>query len=93
MEKPVTVNILGNEYSIKSEEDTEQVYKIAEYMNEKVKEINDNTEGLSDKKKVILVALNIANDYFQVKKERDELLAGIRQRSKELINNINSIIS
>lgn len=93
MEKPVTVNILGNEYSIKSEEDTEQVYKIAEYMNEKVKEIDDNTEGLSEKKKFILVALNIANDYFQVKKERDELLSGIRQRSKELINNINSIIS
>lgn len=93
MEKSVTVNILGNEYVIKSEEDAEQVYKIAEYMNEKVKEIDDNTEGLSEKKKVILVALNIANDYFQVLKERDELLAGIRQRSRELINNINSTIS
>lgn len=93
MEKPVTVNILGNEYVIKSDEDTEQVYKIAEYMNEKVKEINDNTEGLSEKKKIILVALNIANDYFQVLKERDELLASIRQRSRELINSINSTIS
>ncbi|MBN1626711.1 MAG: cell division protein ZapA [Deltaproteobacteria bacterium] len=93
MEKPVTVNILGNEYVIKSKEDAEQVYKIAEYMNEKVKEIDDNTEGLSEKKKVILVALNIAGDYFQVLKERDELLAGIRQRSRDLIDNINSTIS
>lgn len=93
MEKPVTVNILGNEYVIKSEEDAEKVNRIADYMNEKVKEINDNTEGLSEKKKVILVALNIANDYFQVLKERDELIARIRQRSKELINNINSTIS
>ncbi len=92
MEKPVTVNILGNEYAIKSEEDPRQVYKIAEYMNEKLKEIDENTEGLSEKKKVILVALNIANDYFQVLKERDELLAGIRQRSRELIDNINSTI-
>jgi len=93
LEKPVTVNILGNEYVIKSEEDAEKVNRIADYMNEKVKEINDNTEGLSEKKKVILVALNIANDYFQVLKERDELIARIRQRSKELINNINSTIS
>ncbi len=93
MEKPVTVNILGNDYVIKSEEEAEKVYKIAEYMNEKVKEIDGNTEGLSEKRKVILVALNIANDYFQVLKERDELIASIHQRSKALINNINSTIS
>jgi cell division protein ZapA (FtsZ GTPase activity inhibitor) len=91
LEKSVTVNILGNEYAIKSEEDTEKVYKIAEYMNEKVKEI-DNTEGLSEKRKVILIALNIANDYFQVLKERDELITSIRQRSNALINSINSTI-
>jgi cell division protein ZapA len=93
LEKPVTVNILGNDYVIKSEEEAEKVYKIAEYMNEKVKEIDGNTEGLSEKRKVILVALNIANDYFQVLKERDELIASIHQRSKALINNINSTIS
>lgn len=93
MEKPITVNILGNEYVIKSEEDNEKVYKIAEYVNEKVKEINNNSEGLSEKRKVILIALNIANDYFQILKERDELITNIRQRSKALINNINSTIS
>lgn len=93
MEKPVTVNILGNDYVIKSEEDAEKVYKIAEYMNEKVKEIDNNTEGLSEKRKVILVALNIANDYFQVLKERDELIASIHRRSRALINNIDSTIS
>jgi len=93
LEKPITVNILGNEYVIKSEEDNEKVYKIAEYVNEKVKEINNNSEGLSEKRKVILIALNIANDYFQILKERDELITNIRQRSKALINNINSTIS
>ena len=93
MEKPVTVNILGNEYVIKSEEDGDRVFKLAEYMNEKVKELDDNTEGLSEKRKVILLALNIANDYFHVLRERDELIAGIRERSRALINNINSTIS
>jgi cell division protein ZapA len=93
LEKPITVNILGNEYVIKSEEDSEKVYKIADYVNEKVKEINNSAEGLSEKRKVILVALNIASDYFQVLKERDELITNIRQRSKALINNINSNIS
>ncbi|MFC1868621.1 cell division protein ZapA [Thermodesulfobacteriota bacterium] len=94
MEKPVKVIILDNEYLIKSEEeDIEKVYKIAEYVNEKAKEINDKSGGLSEKKTVILAALNIASDYFQVLKERDDMSANINQRSKTLIHNIDSLMS
>lgn len=92
MEKPISVNILGNDYIIQSEEDSEKVYKLAEYVNKKVKEIDDNVNGLSDRRKIILVALNIANDYFQILKEKDELINDIRQRSSALINNIDSTI-
>jgi cell division protein ZapA len=92
-EKPVKVTILDNEYLIKSEEDDiEKVYKIAEYVNEKIKEINDSTEDFSAKKTAILTALNIAGDYFQVLKERDDLLINIRKRSEVLIHNIDSFM-
>jgi len=93
MERPVTVNILGNEFVIKDEGGGERVSRLAEYMNEKAREIDGDTVGLSEKRKIILVALNIANDYLQVLKEKEELVAGIRERSKALINNINSTIS
>ncbi|MDB9822265.1 cell division protein ZapA [Deltaproteobacteria bacterium] len=91
---PVKVKILDNEYLIKSEEeDIEKVYKIAEYVNQKIKEINDNSEGLSEKKMAILTALNIAGDYFQALKERDDLLGNVRERSEALIHNIDSLMS
>lgn len=94
MEKPVKVRILDNEYLIKSEvEDIEEVYRIAEYVNEKVNEIIENSEGLSEKKTAILAALHIASDYFQVLKDRDDLLANIHQRSKALIYSIDSLMS
>ena len=93
MEKPVKIKILDNEYLIKSEEDIEKVYEIAEYVNEKAKEINRSSGGLSEKKTIILTALDIANDYFQVLKERDDLLANINQRSKALIYNIDTLMS
>jgi len=93
LEKPVKVKILDNEYLIKSdEEDIEKVYKVAEYVNKKIKEINDNSEGLSEKKTAILTALNIAGDYFQALKERDDLLVNIRERSEALIYNIDSLM-
>ncbi len=93
MDKPVKVRILNNEYLIKSEEgDIEEVHKIAEYVNEKVREINEISEGLSEKKTAILTALHIASDYFQVLKERDELKADIHKRSKALIHSIDSLM-
>jgi len=90
--KPIKVRILNNEYLIKSEEDKEKVSKIAEYVDERLQEVNDNNEGLSEKKTVILAALNIASDYFQLLKERDDLLSNIRQRSMALISNIDSLM-
>ena len=40
----------------------------------------------------ILVALNIASEYFQAIKERDELSGNIRQRTEALLNNIDSVM-
>ena len=90
--QPVKIRILDHEYLVKTEEDKERVDRIAEYVNKKLKEIESNTEGLSEKKTAILVALNIASDYFQLLKERDEMSANIRQRTEALIYNIDSVI-
>lgn len=92
MTQPIKVRILDHEYLIKSDEDVEQVFKIAEYVNEKLKEVNDTNQGLSVKKTAILAALNIASEYFQSQKERDDLLTEIRQRAKTLIYNIDSVM-
>jgi cell division protein ZapA len=90
--QPVKVRILDREYLITSEEDHEVVQRIAEYVNEKLREVQDNTEGLSDKKTAILAALNIASEYFQLLKEQDDLLSRLRQRTELLIHNIDSVM-
>ena len=91
MVKPVKVKILDYEYLIKSDADLDQVYRVAEYFNGKIKEVNDK-EGLSEKKRVVLAALNIAGEYFQLLMDQDARSADIRQRSKALIYNIDSIM-
>lgn len=92
MVQPVKVRILDREYLVTSEEDQEQVQRIAEYVNEKLREVRDNTEGLSEKKTAILAALNIASEYFNLLRERDDLLARLRQRTELLIHNIDSVM-
>ena len=88
--KQIKVKIYDQEYIIKSEENEEQLNRIADYVNDKLREIEDNTEGLSEKKMAILVALNIASEYFQALRERKELSMNVRQRTESLINHIDS---
>ncbi|MFH1491028.1 MAG: cell division protein ZapA [Pseudomonadota bacterium] len=90
--QPVKVKILDHEYLLKSDENVDQVYKIAEYVSDKLKEIQSHSEGLSSKKTAILVALNIASEYFQMIKDRDEERGILRRRTEALIRDINTVL-
>jgi cell division protein ZapA len=87
----VKVRILGSEYLVQSKEGGEEVHKIAEFLNGKFKEIEDNLEGLSEKRTAILAAFNIASDYLQLLKEHDDLVRSIEKRTRALIYHIDSV--
>jgi cell division protein ZapA len=89
----IKIRIRNQEYLLQGDDPEEQVLRVAHYVNEKLKEVEENTEGLSEKKAAILAALNIASEYFQLIKERDELLSHIRERSQALIRNIDGTMS
>jgi cell division protein ZapA len=90
--EPVKVRIRNAEYLVQSEDNVQQVQKIADYVNEKLKEIEEGAEGLSEKRTAILAALDIAGDYFQILKEKENLLATLRQRTQSLIRSIDSVL-
>jgi len=92
LEKPVRVKILDHEYLIRGDEDEKQIQEIAEFVNDKFKEIRDNTEELSEKKTAILAAFNVASEYFQLKKERDNMILDIQRRAQSLNSQIDTII-
>ena len=88
----VKVKIRNAEYLVRGEDDEQQVQRIADYVNDKLKEIEQGTEGLSEKRTAILAALDIAGDYFQILKEKDVLLSKVRQRTQSMIRSIDSVI-
>ena len=93
MDRSIKIKILDNEYLLRSkDDDSENVYKIAEYVNEKLRETDESSCGISEKKAAILTALNIASDYFSLLDERDRLLEEIQHKSQSLISVINSKI-
>ena len=90
--EPVKVRIRNAEYLVQSEDNEQQVQRIADYVNEKLKEIEEGAEGLSEKRTAILAALHIAGDYFQILKEKENLLTSVRQRTQSLIRSIDSVL-
>ena len=91
MEKPIRVKIFDYEYLIKSDEPEEQVQHIAQFVNDRFREIKDGAEGLSERKTAILAAFHIASDYFQLLKDRDDLVEDIQKRARALNYQIDSI--
>ncbi len=87
----VKVQIFGTDYSLKSDKDPEYVKKIAKYVDEKIQRLFDNTNVTSQTKIAVLVALNIADEYFQLKNQYEHTLKifeGIEIKSKELCDNV-----
>jgi cell division protein ZapA len=91
--EPVTVKIRNQEYMIVCDEDKEKAHKIAEFVNDKLKEVEAEANGISEKKAAILAALNIASDYFEALKHRDQILGTVRQKTRALIKTIDSAIT
>jgi cell division protein ZapA len=88
MDDKVTIKIKDTEYAIRSSDDREQILKVAEYVDRKLREIDEFKKELSEDKKAILTALDIAGDYFQLIKEKEVLLTEINNRSKKLLKHL-----
>lgn len=92
MENLVRVQILGREYTVKSDEEEGRVRKIAEYVNQKIKEVAESSKTVSTLNIAILAALNIANDYFRALESQKNFTQTIEVKFGRLIEMINAQI-
>ena len=93
MDDKVIIKIKDTEYAIRGSDDREQILKAAEYVDKKLREISKFKKELSEDKKAILTALDVAGDYFQLIKEKEVLLAEINNRSKRLLQRLDLAIN
>lgn len=68
----VTVNINGENYAIKTDDDPVYVNEVARYVDEKMREIASGGKVITTSKVAILTALNIADDLFKSRKDHQE---------------------
>ncbi len=91
MEKPIRVKILNQEYMLRSDEDDALVQEIAQFVNDKLMEIGNSTNRLSETKMAILAAFHIASDHFQLLREQDVFKTEIQNRARSLNSQIDAV--
>jgi cell division protein ZapA len=82
----VKVNIFGNTYNIQGDATPEYILQLAEFVNDKMGEVNKNITNANLVQIAILTALNIADEYFQLKEMKVGISGMLEQKTRALIS-------
>ena len=85
-ENRVKVRILENTYTIQGEAAPEYILKLSEYVNEKMEEVRHGLSNSNPLQTAILAALNIADEYFQMKEMKAHLTSDLETKANALIS-------
>lgn len=82
----VSVNILGRTYDVEvAPGDELLLYSLAEYLQQKLTEAQNDTGIVDTQKLAILAALNIADELFRLKNSRENISGVVDKKADELI--------
>lgn len=90
MDRVISIELFGKAYTFSAEAEAPHAEKIANYVVEQVEKVRASAEVPGKLDTLILAALNIANDYFEMKQRREELIQVIDGRCRVLIESIDA---
>ncbi|HDP66876.1 MAG TPA: cell division protein ZapA [Candidatus Marinimicrobia bacterium] len=83
----VRVTIYGQEYTVKAKADPSYIVSVANYVNEKMEEVeNSLTTVQSPLRVAILAAMNITDELFGSNKEKEETSHKINEKTMFLVD-------
>jgi cell division protein ZapA len=80
----VRVTIVGEEYTIRSDESAEHTRAVAKYVDEVIRSLMNSGAVVESHKAAILAALQITDELFKVRQSRAELAAAMHDLSADI---------
>lgn len=84
MKNKVVVKIMGQEYTLVSEDSREYMQRVSNLVDDKMREITLANKKLSTSMIAVLTALNSTDEYLKMKDERDALLKKLEDPTIEV---------
>lgn len=89
MEQIVTVELFGQRYTFSVDSDSVEAQRVADYLVEEVKKVEAEQTGkkadITKRTILILAALNIAHENYELKSNHQDLLESISKRSAKTV--------
>ena len=82
--RSIEVQILGQNYAIKTDEDEAYVKSLAKFVDEKLKEIYSAAPNVNQTKASVMAAFGIADELFKLKTEQENMNIMIKEKTKIL---------
>jgi cell division protein ZapA len=84
----VRVKILGMEYRIEGESDPEHTRQVAQYVDDKMREVMGNLPTQSIQNITIIAAMEMADELLRMRQEKEMIRAEINNRTMRLLESI-----
>ena len=78
------VDIYGQQYTLRAAGDPQYIKSLAKHVDSKMKEVSEGTPTVDSLKVAVLAAINIADEYFQLKLEWEKLQDTISQKTENI---------
>ncbi len=85
MKKNYKIRILGQELSVLSDAEDEQVANVVQFVQQKIEEVLQARDGLKTVNVAILAALNISEELLKLRGINNELCDQLEGRAEKLI--------
>ena len=81
----VKIELLGQQFTMRGDEDRVHLKRVADYVKRKLVEVSTGTRSVGPTKVALLTALNVADDYFKAIDETNQLKSEVEARSHTLL--------
>ena len=78
------VDIYGQQYTLRGEGDPQYIKSLAKYIDTKMKEVSEGTPTVDSLRVAVLAAINIADEYFQLKLEWEKIQDTISRKTENI---------
>jgi cell division protein ZapA len=89
----VKVNIFGEDYPIRGEANAQYILKVGRYVDQKMREVADKLTNKSPLRVAVLAAMNITDELFREREDKEKRLLDLEERSQTLLEELDSRVT
>jgi cell division protein ZapA (FtsZ GTPase activity inhibitor) len=95
LDQHITIEIFGHPFTFRADKNISKAKEVAAYLEEEVGKVERklSAESVTINKRAILIltALNIANEYFELKDNQAVLLDTMSQKTTGILDSLNTV--